>query len=327
MRSVADIDWSSWRPTDVAVLLFVLQGGRALLIHKKRGLGAGNISAPGGRLEPGETPEMAAIRETREEVGVTPVSPLRRGRLRFQFVDGYSLDCHVLSSDRCEGEAYETDEAIPLWTPLHEFPYERMWADDRLWIPLMLAGRPFSGRFVFDADRIVDHVLEDDDPATALFAKLGELGIEVELATHPPVFTVEQAKRHRAPGARGAHVKNLFVRNKKGDAWLITTLEDRAIDLKTLGRRLGAGSLSFASFERLRRQLGVQPGSVTPLAVLHDPDCSVRVVLDAAILGHETVLCHPLTNDRTIALSVQGLLRFLEATGHAPTVLDLDAQP
>jgi len=322
---VAEIDWSTWTPIDVAVLLFVIQGGRALLIHKKRGLGAGKINAPGGRIEPGETPELAAIRETREEVGVTPLSPRRRGRLRFQFVDGYSLDCHVLSSDGCEGEAYETDEAVPLWTPLHEFPFERMWADDRLWIPLMLAGRPFSGRFVFDADRIVDHVLEDEDPATALFAKLDELGIEVEISSHPPVFTVEQAKRHRVLGAAGAQVKNLFVRNKKGEAWLVTALEDRAIDLKTLGRRLGAGSLSFASFDRLRSQLRVEPGSVTPLAVLHDPNCNVRVVLDAAILAQPTVFVHPLTNDRTIALDTQGLLRFLEATGHPPTVLDFDA--
>ena len=109
MRSVSDIDWQSWKPTEVAVLLFVIQGGRALLIHKKRGLGAGKISAPGGRIEAGETPEDAAVRETQEELGVTALAPRQRGRLRFQFVDGYALDCHVLSSDRCEGEPHETD--------------------------------------------------------------------------------------------------------------------------------------------------------------------------------------------------------------------------
>lgn len=326
MQSVSDVDWPCWRPTEEAVLLFVIQKGQALLIHKKRGLGAGKINAPGGRLEPGETPEEAAVRETREEVGVTVIAPRRRGRLRFQFVDGYALDCHVLSCDRCEGEPYETDEAVPMWTPLDAFPFDRMWADDRLWIPLMFAGRRFSGRFIFDGDRIVDHVLEDEDPARPLFEKLRELDIAIEVATHPPVFTVEQAKLHRPAGELGACVKNLFVRNKKGDAWLVTTLEDRAIDMKTLGRRLGAGTLSFASFDRLRQQLGVEPGSVTPLSVFNDPIGSVRMVLDAAILRSGTVHVHPLTNDRTITLSTKDLLRFLEATGHPPLVLDLDAE-
>jgi len=326
MRSVSEIDWPNWTPTDVAVLLFVIQGGRALLIHKKRGLGAGKINAPGGRIEPGETPEEAAVRETREEVGVIALAPRRRGRLRFQFVDGYALDCHVLSCDRCEGEPYETDEAVPMWTPLDALPYERMWADDRMWLPLMLAGHSFSGRFVFDGDRMVDHVLEDQDPARPLFDKLRELGIEVEVATHPPVFTVEQAKQHRAVGEAGAHVKNLFVRNKKGEAWLVTTLEDRPVDLKALGKRIGAGNLSFASFDRLRQHLGVEPGSVSPLSVLNDKDRIVRVVLDAAILQSATVHVHPLTNDRTIALSKKDLLRFLEATGHPPIVLDFEAE-
>ena len=324
MRSVTDIDWASWTPTDLAVLLFVIRNGETLLIHKKRGLGAGKINAPGGRIEPGETPEDAAVRETREEVGVTPASPRRRGHLRFQFVDGYGLECHVLSSDACEGEAHETDEAVPLWTRLDALPYDRMWADDRLWLPLMLAGRPFRGRFVFDGERMVDHVLEDDDPAQALFRRLRALGIGYDTACHPPVFTVEQAKRHRTPDEGGAHVKNLFVRNKKGESWLVTTLEDRPIDLKVLGRRIGAGHLSFASFERLRRHLAVEPGSVTPLAAMNDTDGSVGVVLDAAVLAHARVHVHPLTNDRTLALSTADLVRFLEATGHAPAVVDLD---
>src|SRR5262245_58662426 len=116
VKTLADVDWESWQPRDIAVLLFVIRGGEALLIEKKRGLGAGKINAPGGRIEEGETPEAAAIRETQEEVGVTPSAPRRRGHLRFQFVDGYGLECHVLSADACEGEAHETDEAVPLWT-------------------------------------------------------------------------------------------------------------------------------------------------------------------------------------------------------------------
>lgn len=325
MRTLRDIDWTTWVPRDVAVLLFVIRGGEVLLIRKKRGLGAGKINAPGGRIEPGESPEEAAVREAREEVCVVAQAPRRRGHLRFQFTDGYGLECHVLSADGCSGEACETDEAAPRWTPLHAIPFEEMWADDRLWIPLMLAGRPFRGRFVFDGDAMLDHELLDDDPARPLLAELERLGARTTMATHPPVFTVEQAKRHRSAGEPGAHVKNLFVRNKKGEMWLVTTLEDRPVDLKILGKRIGAGHLSFASSERLRAHLGVEPGSVTPLAAMNDRAGAVRVVLDAAILADDLVHCHPLTNDRTLAIAPRDLVRFLEATGHAPTLLDLDA--
>lgn len=323
MNKLDDIDWTTWTPRDAAVLLFVIRGGEALLIRKKRGLGAGKINAPGGRIEPGETPEQAAVRETREEVGVAVEAPRRRGSLRFQFTDGYALSCQVLSSDGCSGEPHETDEAIPRWAPLDALPFEEMWADDRLWIPLMLAGRPFDGRFIFDGDSMLDHELIDEDPARPLFAAFERLGIAAEVAHHPPVFTVEQARRHRPPGERGAHVKNLFLRNKKGEMWLVTTLEDRPIDLKSLARQIGAGHLSFASFDRLRARLGVEPGSVTPLAAMNDREHLVRVVLDAAILDADRVHCHPLTNDRTVALAPQDLLRFLADSDHAPSVIDL----
>jgi 8-oxo-dGTP diphosphatase len=318
-------DWDVWTPADVAVLLFVIRGGQLLLIRKKRGLGAGKINGPGGRLEPGETPEQAAIRETQEELGVTPAAPRRRGHLRFQFVDGYAMECHVLTADDCAGEARETDEAIPLWTSLHDLPYDEMWADDRLWMPLLLAGRPFRGRFVFDGDALLDHQLVDDDPAARLFAELARLDAPYELASHPPVFTVDEARRWRRPEERGAHLKNLFVKNKKGAMWLLSLLEDRRVDLHTLGRRLGAGPLSFASPERLRTHLGVEPGSVTPLAALNDGARRVTVVLDAAILDAPRVYCHPLTNDRTLGLAPRDLVRVLEASGHPPVVVYLDA--
>jgi 8-oxo-dGTP diphosphatase len=157
--ALGDIDWDLWKPDDVAVLLFVIREGEVLLIRKKRGLGAGKINAPGGRIEPGETPEEASIRETQEEVCVTPSTPERRGHLRFHFTDGYKLECHVLSSEACTGEARETDEAVPRWTPLDRIPFDEMWADDRLWIPLMLAKQPFRGTFIFDGERMLDHEL------------------------------------------------------------------------------------------------------------------------------------------------------------------------
>jgi len=164
MRVLSDIDWEAWKPDDVAVLLFVIRGEEILLIRKKRGLGAGKINAPGGRIEPGETPEEAAVRETQEEVCVTPSPPVRRGHLRFQFTDGYKLECYVLSSESCAGETRETDEALPLWTRVAAIPFDEMWADDRMWIPLMLAGRPFRGTFIFDGERMLDHDLTADPP-------------------------------------------------------------------------------------------------------------------------------------------------------------------
>jgi 8-oxo-dGTP diphosphatase len=151
------IDWNAWTPKDQATLCFVIRDGQILLIEKKRGLGAGKVNGPGGRLEPGESPEQCAIRETEEELLVTPTGLRPRGRLRFQFADGYSLTAFLFAADDCRGEPGETDEAIPLWVPLEAIPYARMWADDILWLPSMLAGHAIEGTFLFDGDRMLGH--------------------------------------------------------------------------------------------------------------------------------------------------------------------------
>ncbi|MEL7059145.1 MAG: NUDIX domain-containing protein [Acidobacteriota bacterium] len=169
-RRVDAIDWSAWTPVDRATLTFVRRQSAAdparedvLLITKKRGLGAGKINAPGGRLEGDETPAGCAVREVEEEVGVTPLGVEERGRLRFQFVDGYSLDCHVFQAFDHRGEPRETDEAIPQWTPIDAIPFDRMWADDHLWLPALLAGRRVDGCFIFDGDTMLDHALTLED--------------------------------------------------------------------------------------------------------------------------------------------------------------------
>ena len=153
----AEMDWGKWVPKDRAVLTFIRSAGRLLLIIKKRGLGRGKVNAPGGRIEPGETPEQAAVRETREEVGLTPLGLRPAGQLEFAFTDGYALRCQVFTATGFHGELTETDEAAPFWCDEGELPYDLMWADDRLWIPLLLAGRPFEGRFVFEGDRMQWH--------------------------------------------------------------------------------------------------------------------------------------------------------------------------
>jgi len=148
-------DWDSWTPTERGALLFVIQEGRILLIRKKRGLGAGKINGPGGRLEPGEGAPEAACRETKEEIGVVPKGVRQAGELFFQFADGYALHCAVFTAQGAEGELIETEEAAPFWTETKAIPYSEMWADDEHWMPWMLAGRRFRGYFWFDGDRML----------------------------------------------------------------------------------------------------------------------------------------------------------------------------
>lgn len=154
-----------------------------------------------------------------------------------------------------------------------------------------------------------------------LFDRLQALGIAHHTVEHPPVFTVEEVKALRG-NLPGHHIKNLFLRNKKEEMWLVVALEDRAVDLKRLGEVLGAGRLSFGSPDRLRRHLGVEPGSVTPLALINDPTRVVRLALDRGLAEGGPVNAHPLVNTMTSALATEELLRFFDATGHAPRWLD-----
>jgi 8-oxo-dGTP diphosphatase len=156
----AEGNWAEWLPTERATLCFVVRGGQILLIRKKRGLGAGKVNGPGGRVEPGETALECAVRETQEELGVTPVDPEWRGELHFQFADGYALHCAVFTAHDCMGEAVETDEAAPLWTSLDAIPFEEMWADDVHWLPGVLAGRSFRGYFHFDGETMLSRRVE-----------------------------------------------------------------------------------------------------------------------------------------------------------------------
>jgi 8-oxo-dGTP diphosphatase len=159
-RKVSEIDWPRWRPRDEATLVFVVRGDELLLMRKKRGLGAGKINGPGGKLEGGESSLECALREVREELLVTPVGLEAAGENAFQFVDGYSIRVFVFRASGVLGEPAETEEGAPVWTPLAAIPYHEMWEDDVLWLPLVLGGRRFSGRFVFDGDAMLDHELE-----------------------------------------------------------------------------------------------------------------------------------------------------------------------
>jgi Ala-tRNA(Pro) deacylase len=154
-----------------------------------------------------------------------------------------------------------------------------------------------------------------------LLAYLEALGIETSTVAHPPLFTVEQSRALRGKIA-GGHTKNLFLKDKKDRLFLIVAEEDAEIKLKQLHTLIGAqGRLSFGKAELLRETLGVEPGSVTPFAAINDRVSRVSVVLDQAMMKHETLNFHPLINTRTTTIRAHDLARFLEATGHKPTVL------
>lgn len=151
------MDWNTWKPKERAVLCFILRGNEILLIRKKRGLGAGKINGPGGRLEPDETLEQAAIRETQEEICVTPKQLDLRGELFFQFLDGYSLHCSVFTAAYSGETPQETAEADPFWVDWNCIPFHDMWADDAHWLPGMLAEGKFRGYFLFENDKMLSH--------------------------------------------------------------------------------------------------------------------------------------------------------------------------
>jgi len=160
---------------------------------------------------------------------------------------------------------------------------------------------------------------------TGLFARLDELNLAHETVEHNALFTVEQSRALRGD-LPGAHIKNLFLRDKKRRMFLVTVLESRDMDLKALRPRIGAqGNLSFGNAELLMQHLGVIPGAVTPFSVINDRDGAVTMVLDKALTEIDPVNAHPLRNDRTTAIAPGDLLKFLEAEGHAPLILDFDA--
>ena len=161
-------------------------------------------------------------------------------------------------------------------------------------------------------------------PATEqdLFARLSELGIETETVRHPAVFTVEESKALRGD-LPGGHTKNLFLKDKKGALWLVVALEDRAVDMKDLRRRIGAARLSFGRPELLKEVLGIDPGSVTPFAVINDTENRVKVVLDAEMMSLQALNFHPLTNTATTSVTPEGLAAFIRSCGHEPAVVAL----
>ncbi len=159
-----------------------------------------------------------------------------------------------------------------------------------------------------------------------LFAFLNGLGISVKTVTHPPLYTVADSQSLRGQ-IDGGHTKNLFVKDKKDNYFLLTVDEEAAVDLKTIHHVIGAASkVSFGKPEALIDLLGVVPGAVTAFGPINDTAAKVRVFLDAGLMSHAIVNCHPLINTATTSIASSDLVKFLKATGHDPVILKLTAE-
>jgi Ala-tRNA(Pro) deacylase len=154
-----------------------------------------------------------------------------------------------------------------------------------------------------------------------LLAFLDAQGIEARTLRHAAVFRVDEGHAVKA-ALPGAHSKNLFLKDAKGQLWLICARGETPIDLKRLPAAIGSARLSFGSPERLHAALGVTPGAVTVFALINDRAHTVRLVLDQALLADGLVNFHPLVNTATTTISVAGLFAFLKALDIAPLIVD-----
>jgi Ala-tRNA(Pro) deacylase len=156
-----------------------------------------------------------------------------------------------------------------------------------------------------------------------LFDLLEKLRIKTETHHHEAVFTVEESHKIKQ-SIPGGHTKNLFVKDKKGQYFLIVAEQCAVIPINRIHSAIGARSrLSFASADSLREYLGVEPGSVTAFAPMNDVRGIVKVIIDEPLLKHDLINCHPLTNTMTTTISKQDLLRFLEHVDHPPAITRL----
>jgi len=158
-----------------------------------------------------------------------------------------------------------------------------------------------------------------------LFAFLAGLGIEVSTRRHAPLFTVADSQALRGEIA-GGHTKNLFLKDKKDNFFLVTVDEEAEVDLKQIHHLIGATSrVSFGKPEKLLELLGVVPGAVTVFGLINDGEKQVKIVLDAPLMENQVINAHPLTNEATTSITSGDLIRFIEATGHEPVILKVSA--
>jgi len=156
-----------------------------------------------------------------------------------------------------------------------------------------------------------------------LTAFLAQHGVEYVKYEHPPVMTCEEEKEN-VPESGAARTKNLFMRDRKGKRHLLlVTLCSKTVSIAAFSEIAGADRLSFASPERLEKHLGVKPGSVTVLGLVHDTAHAVELYVDTDVWSAPSIHAHPLRNDATLVLTHDALVRFLNATGHQARIVTI----
>jgi 8-oxo-dGTP diphosphatase len=159
---------AGWQPDLIGTLVFVVQGPQVLLIEKKTGHGKGLINGPGGKLDPGEQPAQGAERELHEELSVRCDRLRLMARLRFVDLAGSQWLGFAFLGQGLQGVPEESVEARPLWYPVSQLPLHRMWPDDAIWLPTILAGQPLSGDFLLQGQSLLAHAVRPGAPSAAL---------------------------------------------------------------------------------------------------------------------------------------------------------------
>lgn len=149
-----------------------------------------------------------------------------------------------------------------------------------------------------------------------VFKFLEELGIKFQTLEHEAVYTVEESRRLRIfEKLSGLACKNLFLRNKRGEYFLLTLLANKRADLKLVAKLLNLPRLSFASEDELEKILSLHTGAVTPLGIINDTEKKVKLIIDAELQGKKLLL-HPNINTATISLAFEDLIKIILQTGH-----------
>ncbi len=156
----------------------------------------------------------------------------------------------------------------------------------------------------------------------AVLDRLNDLGVPFTLYHHEAVFTVAESEKLDID-MPGVHCRNLFLRDKKKNNFLVVLQHATDVDIKKLAGVIGSDKLSFGSAERLWEYLGVKPGSVCPYAMINDTGHNVKIFLEKSMMEADIVNYHPLINTMTVGTSPQGLIRFLESCGATPHIVDL----
>jgi Ala-tRNA(Pro) deacylase len=156
-----------------------------------------------------------------------------------------------------------------------------------------------------------------------LYLLLEKLNIEFEYHEHPPLATIEDAKIHWKDYNSG-RCKNIFFRNHKGDRHYLVILEHlRLLDIKDLEKRLKQGKLTFASDKRLKKYLGVEPGSVSPFGLINDNEKHVHLFIDETLIEFNRLTFHPNVNTASLIISKDDFLKFLRYTGNSYEFISL----